>query len=87
MPDVQENLVGVVLMCDDNCTVTFSKHAVNIYSNSGTSIIKGWSETDVPRLWRMPLLTNPEDLYPLSSSPDSHKTSLQYFSAFDIPSV
>ena len=41
MPGFQENLVGVVRMCDDNCKVTFSKHAVNIYSSTGNPIITG----------------------------------------------
>ena len=41
MAGFQENLVGVVPMCDDNCKVTFSKHAVNIYSSTGNPIITG----------------------------------------------
>ena len=59
MPGFQENLVGVGSMCDDNCTVTFSKHAVDIYSPTGTPIIAGWHETDEPSLWCMSLLTYP----------------------------
>ena len=41
IPGFQYNLIGVGPMCDANCTVTFSKHAVNIYSHTGTSIITG----------------------------------------------
>ena len=74
-------------MCDANCTVTFSKHAVNIYSPNGNPIITGWRETDGPRIWRMSIMPNTEDMPQLSSSPDSHRTSLQAFSAYDLPSV
>ena len=35
----------------------------------------------------MYLLPNPEYFPPLSLYPESHKTSLQYFSAYDLPSV
>ena len=45
MLGLQENLVGVGPMCDANCTVTFIKHSVNIYSPTGTTIITGWCET------------------------------------------
>ena len=87
MPGFQDNLVVVGPMCDDNFTVTFSKHAVNIYSHTGTPIIISWRETDIPRLWRMYLLPNTEGMPPLSSAPYSHKTELQDFSAYDLPSV
>ena len=50
MAGFQENLVGVVPMCDANCTVTFSKHTVQIYRPTGDPIIKGWCETDGTRL-------------------------------------
>ena len=59
IPGFQGDLVGVGSMCDSNCTVTFSKHVVNIYSPTGTPIIKCWCETGGPCLWRMSLLTNP----------------------------
>ena len=44
MPGLQENLVSVVAMCDTTCTVTLSKHAVNIYSPNGNPLIIGCSE-------------------------------------------
>ena len=87
MPGFQENLVDVGLMCDNDCTVTVSKHAVIIYRPTETPIITGWRENSGPRLWRMSVLTNPEDVPPLSSSPAAHKNPLQVFSAYDFPSV
>ena len=72
-------------MCDSNCTVTFTKHAVNIYSSSGTSISTGWRETNGPRLWCMSIITNRLDMPPL---PDVHKNNaLQALSEYDLPSV
>ena len=35
----------------------------------------------------MSIIPNPEDVPFISSSPASHKTSLQAFSAYDLPSV
>ena len=60
MPVFQENLIGVGTMCDANFTVTFSKHAVNIYGPTGTSIITAWRENYGPCLWRMSPLPNSE---------------------------
>ena len=64
IPGFQYNLVGVVPLCDSDFTVTLSKHTVTIYSPTGTPIITVWHETTEPSLWRMSLLTNPEDMPP-----------------------
>ena len=72
-------------MRDASCNVTFTKHAVNIYSPTGTTIITGWRETTGPRLWRMSIMSNPSDM-PLLQ--DDHKTTaLQAFSDYDLPGV
>ena len=73
MPCFHNNFVGVGPMCDADYTVTFNKHAVTFYSPNKTPIITGWSEADGPRLWRMSLLPNLEDVPPLSSTPNFHK--------------
>ena len=75
------------MSCDADCTVKFSKHAVTNYRPTGTPIITGWCETDGPRLWRMFLIPNTEEVPPLSSSLDTHKTSIQAFNAYDLPCV
>ena len=74
MPVFQENLVGVGSMCDSNCTVKFSKYAVNSYNTNGTPLITGWREPDGPRLWKISILPKPEDVPPLLLDPLSHKT-------------
>ena len=84
MPGFQENLAGVGTMSDADYTVTFTKHQVTIYSPTGTPIITVWRETDGPRCWCMSLLPNLEDVHSLSSAPDAHKTSLQYFSTYNL---
>ena len=86
MPGFQDNLVGVGPMCNANCTVTFSNHVVNIYSPNGTPIITNWREPNGLRLWCMSILTNAYDMYPLSLDPESQRTSLQDFSAYELPS-
>ena len=87
MPGFQYNLVGVSPMCGANFTGTFSKHAVNIYSPTVTPLITGWRETDGPCFWLMYLLPNPEEVPQLSSDLDAPKTSLQAFSAYNLPIV
>ena len=72
MPGFQENLVGVGPMCYDNCTVTFTKHAVNIYSPTGTPIITGWRETTGTSLWKISIMPYPVNMPPL---PNYHKTT------------
>ena len=85
VPGFQDNLVGVGPMCDTNCTVTFKNHSVNIYSPTGTPIIKSLRKTTVPCLWNMSIITNPVNMPPLPN--DNKTTTLQDFSAYDLPSV
>ena len=59
MPGFQENLVVVGPICDANCTVTFKKNAVNIYSPTGMPIITGCHENTGPCLWHMYIMPNP----------------------------
>ena len=73
-------------MCDVDYTVIFINHAVTIYSTIRNLIIKGWSEADAPYIWCMYLLPTSAGT-PQLSSPDVHKTSLQAFIAYDLPSV
>ena len=72
MAGFQENLVGVGHMCVANCTIKFTKHAVNIYSSTGTPIITGCLETTGPRLWRMSIMPNSVNMPPL---PNDRKTT------------
>ena len=47
-------------------------------------IITGWRETTGPCLWSMSIMPNPSDMPSLL---DDHKTTtIQYFSAYDLPS-
>ena len=85
MPELLENLVGVGPMCNAKCTVTFTKHAVNIYSSSVTPIIIGWSESTGPCLCHMSIMPNLSNMPPLQY--DQKITTLSYFSAYDLPSV
>ena len=85
MTGFQDNLVGVGLICEANCTVNFTKHAVNIYSLNGTPIFTGWHETTGTCFWHMSIMPNPLDMPQLPY--DHNTTTLQAFSAYVIPSV
>ena len=72
-------------MDDASCTETFTKHAVNIYSPSGTTIITDWREATGTRLCIMSILPNPSYM-PLLLD-DQKTTILQAFSDYYLPSV
>ena len=52
-------------MCDSDYIVTFTYNTVTIYITTGAPIITGWSGAYGPRLWRISLLPNTEDVPPL----------------------
>ena len=87
MPGFTENLVGIGVICDAGYTVTFSAAVVTIYNQHDTPVIHVWQDQSEPWFWRMSLLPDKATvLLPTSIPPPKH-TSLQAFSAYDLPSV
>ena len=87
MPGFQENLVGIGLICDAGYSVTLPKDAVIVYSPKGHRVLMGWSETEFPRMWRMLLLPDEARAPDIITAPDDQQSTLQAFSAYDLPSV
>ena len=85
MPGFRHTLIGVGPLCDADCTVTFTSAAVVVRDPHGNPVPTGWREQSGLRLWRIALQT---DKTTLPSIPyGSNKTTLQAYSAYDIPSV
>ena len=50
VPTFTNTLIGVVPICDANCTVVFKKEDVTVLSPQGKPILQGWREDKLPRL-------------------------------------
>ena len=42
MSGFRHTLIGVALLCDANCTVTFTRKSVIVRDKQGTEVITGW---------------------------------------------
>ena len=87
MPIFQENLIGIRPIYDTDYSVTFTKNAVIIYIPKGHTVLTGWREAEGPRLWRMSLLPNVDCVPDIATAPDAQQSTLEDFSAYDLPSV
>ena len=87
IPGFQENLIGIGPICDADYSVTFTKDAVVIYSPKEHTVLTGWGEAEGPRLWRMSLLPNADPVPDIDTAPDAQQSTLEAFSAYDLPSV
>ena len=85
MPGFNHTLLGVVPICDANCTVTFSKDAVVVRDATNRSILTGWREAKAPYLWRITLLPYNVDIPKVPQ--DALRVLLVAYSAYDLPSV
>ena len=58
MPYFTNTIIGVGPICDANCTVVFKKKDIILLSTEVKTIITGWRENKLPRLWRFDLKPN-----------------------------
>ena len=79
------SLIGVGPLCDADCTVTFTSTAVLVRYPHGNPVLTGCREQSDPRLWRISL--QPDENTLPSMPYGSNKTTLQAYSAYDLPSV
>ena len=85
MPGFRHTLIGVGSLCDADCTVTFTSAAVVVRYLHGNPVLTGWREQSGPRLWRIALQPNERTLPSMPYGAD--KTTLEAYSAYDLPSV
>ena len=88
-PGFQHILLGIVIMCDKDCRVLFTKCCVIIYDKRGKPFLTGWGEPTGSKLWRVSLRPELDDAEPCP--PDDvdllQETTLEAYSAYDLPSV
>ena len=84
MPYFTDTLIGIGPICDADCTVVFTKKDVTVLSPERKTIIKGWREKKLTRLWRF-------DLKPTEQLIKYYTTTIQTtpaaHSAYDRPSI
>ena len=78
-------LFGIGPIWYADCTFLFDKHNMPVFSPGGKTILTGWREKEMPKLWRFALRPNKELL--LHQNPESKKTTLLAYSAYDPPIV
>ena len=81
MPSFQHNLMGIGKLCDNNCKVVFTKTAVTVFAQDGTSLLNGWREQHGAKLWRFSLIPNK------TTTPTWAPQSPTALNAHDLPSV
>ena len=85
MPGFRHTLIGVGPLCDADCTVTFTSTAVVVRDPQVNPVLTGWREQSGPRLWR--IAPQPDETTLPYMPYGSNKTTLQAYSAYDLPSV
>ena len=84
MPTFAHNLMGIGPLCDANCKVLFTADDVTVYDRHSKPILRGWRETDGAKLWRFSLR---EEAQAPPTPTSASETTLQAYSAYDLPSV
>ena len=85
MPGFRHTLICVGPLCDAACTVTFTHDAVIVRDTRGIPVLTVWREHYRPRLWRIALQPGESNLPKMPHT--AHRTTLEAYSAYDIPSV
>ena len=85
MPTFINTLLGIVLICNTGCTVTFTSKGLEVYSARGLPILTGWRETHKQKIWRFTL--SPKEDPTTLATPINERTSLCTYMAYALPSV
>ena len=84
MPSFNNSLIAISRLCDENCTVLFTKHTVNVFDPEGKTILTGWRDQPGPCLWRFSLLPT-DDIPPIPHNIQSD--NVMAFSAYNLPII
>ena len=85
MPGFHHYLLGIGKLCDEDCTVLFTKHSVQLFTPDGDNILIGWRDPSIPRLWSFSLLPQNSDAH--WGAPITTSTISDAFSAYKITSA
>ena len=89
MPSFRHNLLGIGVLCDQDCKVLFTIRSVIIYDKDNKPFLTEWIETVRAKLWRISLNQDLSDIPPF---PEDHnatpeEATIEAYSAYDLPSV
>ena len=85
MTGFQHSFLGIGKLCDEDCTVLFTKQSVQVCNPDGATILTGQHDPSGPRLWNLSLL--PQSTDTPSTAPGTTTTNDAAFSDYGIPSV
>ena len=85
MTGFRHTLIGVGPLCDADCTVRFTRAAVIVRDAQGSPVLTGRRDQSGPRLWRIALQPGESNLHNMPH--DAKRTTLEAYSAYDLPSV
>ena len=83
VPSFTDTLIGVRPICDADCKVLFTKKDIVVISPEGKTILTGWREEKLPKLWRFSLKPNEQEKINTTTNlitPAAHN-------AYDLPSL
>ena len=72
-------------LCDADCTFTFTHAEVILRDARGIPVLTGWRENSGPRLWRIALQPDEENLPRIPNT--AQRTTLEVYSAYELPSI
>ena len=85
MPGFRHTLIGAGPLCDAGCTVTCTRAAVIVRDAHGINVLTGWHNHSGPCFWRITLQPGKSNLSKMPHT--AHRTTLEAYSAYDLPSV
>lgn len=85
MPFFKHTLIDLGTISDADCSVVFTKEIAIIYDHQNNPILSDWRDQTGAKLWLISLLPMGDELPTLPNN--RSVTSLEAFSAYDLPSV
>ena len=89
MPGFHHSILGIVIICDKDCRVLFTKRRVVVYNKRNKPFLTGWRELTGSKLWRVSLRPELDDVEPCPPNDVNplQETTLEAYSAYNIPST
>ena len=84
MTSFTNTIIGVGPICDANCTVVFNKKDVTVLFPEDKTILTGWREKKLPRIWRFALKPNDNIIEDYTTT---NQTTPTAHSSYDLPRI
>ena len=83
IPSFTNTLIGIGPICDAYCKVLFQKKDVVVVSPKGKTILTGWRENNIPKLWRFAFKQNGQGKIDTANN----LISSAAYNAYNLPSL